>query len=124
MNDITEWDAYAAHCPTRMVLDRIADKWSVLILGLLIKQPLRFNMLLKKIEGLSQKVLSQTLKRLERDGLIHRQAFATVPVTVEYTATPLGMTLATSLLNLINWAEKNMCTVMSAQQAYDAAAKN
>src|ERR1700742_5328545 len=81
---------YAADCPTRMALDRIADKWTVLVLGLLEERPLRFNQLRRTIEGLSQKMLSQTLKSLERDGLVSRKAIATVPVTVEYSITPLG----------------------------------
>lgn len=120
MNASLRWDAYAAECPTRMVLDRIADKWTVLVLGLLSEHPWRFNALLRKIEGLSQKVLSQTLKRLERDGLVSRTAFATVPVTVEYAITPLGRTLAHSLGALIDWSERNIESVQAAQRAFDA----
>ncbi|MFC4822613.1 winged helix-turn-helix transcriptional regulator [Dokdonella ginsengisoli] len=114
------WDAYASGCPTRMVLDRIADKWTVLVLGLLGEHPWRFNALLRKIEGLSQKVLSQTLKRLERDGLVSRTAFATVPVTVEYAITPLGRTLAGALGALIQWSESNIESVQAAQREFDA----
>ncbi len=113
------WNAYASECPTRMVLDRIADKWTVLILGLLGQQPWRFNALLRKIEGLSQKVLSQTLKRLERDGLVRRTVFPTAPVTVEYSLTPLGGTLADSLASLIRWAEENIDAVLAAQHRFD-----
>lgn len=115
------WNAYAAQCPTRMVLDRIADKWTVLILGLLAEKPIRFNALLRMVEGLSQKVLSQTLKRMERDGLVTRTVYPSVPVTVEYAVTPLGTTLAGSLQLVIDWAEHNIDAVLSAQQAYDAA---
>ncbi len=113
-------NVYASECPTRLVLDRIADKWTVLILALLIHQPLRFNALLRQVEGLSQKVLSQTLKRLERDGLLSRTVYATVPVSVEYALTPLGATLARSLTPIIAWAETHIDAVVAARDAYDA----
>jgi DNA-binding HxlR family transcriptional regulator len=113
-------NVYAAECPTRLVLDRIADKWTVLILSLLVHRPLRFNALLRQVEGLSQKVLSHTLKRLERDGLLSRTVHATVPVSVEYALTPLGATLARSLGPLIAWAETHIDAVLAARDAYDA----
>ncbi|WP_426956447.1 winged helix-turn-helix transcriptional regulator [Muricoccus radiodurans] len=113
-------NAYAADCPTRRVLDRVADKWTVLLLGLLAEQPLRFNQLRRTIEGLSQKVLAQTLRSLERDGLVTRTAFATVPVTVEYAITPLGRTLAETVDALRLWAETHIDAVQHAQRAYDA----
>ncbi len=114
------WNPYGSKCPTRLVLDRIADKWAMLILGLLLQRPWRFNALLREIEGLSQKVLSQTLKRLERDGLITRTAIATVPVTVEYALTPLGGTLSESVAVVIDWSEQNIEALLAAQQAYNA----
>ena len=98
-------NAYAATCPTRLVLDRVADKWAVLILGSLRDQPVRFNELRRMIEGISQKMLSQTLKSLERDGLVSRKAIPTVPVTVEYSITPLGRTLSATVDSLRVWAE-------------------
>lgn len=82
-------DAFNPDCPTRQILDRIGDKWATLILLMLAQGPRRFNDLRRRIGGISQKMLSQTLKSLERDGLVHRSAFATVPVTVEYRLTPL-----------------------------------
>jgi DNA-binding HxlR family transcriptional regulator len=112
---------YAADCPTRMALDRIADKWTVLVLGLLVERPLRFNQLRRAVEGLSQKMLSQTLKALERDGLVTRKAFATVPVTVEYAITPLGRTLALALAPLTEWAKRHIGEVLRARERYDAA---
>ncbi|SFI21186.1 winged helix-turn-helix transcriptional regulator [Albimonas pacifica] len=115
------WDVYAQACPTRMVLDRLADKWSVLILDRLKPGPVRFNGLRRDIEGISQKVLSATLKKLERDGLVAREAFPTVPVTVEYSLTPLGCTLTETVSALAHWAERNMEAVIEAQKAYDAA---
>jgi DNA-binding HxlR family transcriptional regulator len=116
-------DPYAADCPTRMVLDRIADKWTVLVLGLLQAETLRFNQLRRAVEGLSQKMLSQTLKALERDGLVTRRAFATVPVTVEYAITPLGRTLAAALSPLSDWAIQHFTEVARARARYDAAAR-
>jgi DNA-binding HxlR family transcriptional regulator len=113
-------DVYEERCPTRLVLDRIADKWAVLILDLLRGGPVRFNQIRRTIKGISQKVLSQTLKKLERDGLITRSVFATVPVTVEYALTPLGRTLTDTIAALAHWAEHNIGAVLAAQQAYDA----
>lgn len=113
-------NAYDANCPTRMVLDRVADKWAVLVLGLLADEPLRFNQLRRAIAGLSQKMLSQTLKSLERDGLVSRKAFATVPVTVEYSITPLGQTLSATVDALRLWAEAHIGEVEAAQQRYDS----
>lgn len=112
-------DVYEDRCPTRLVLDRIADKWAVLILDRLHGGPVRFNQLRRTIKGISQKVLSQTLKKLERDGLISRAVFATVPVTVEYALTPLGRTLTDTIAALAHWAEHNIEAVLAAQQAYD-----
>ncbi|WP_439598139.1 winged helix-turn-helix transcriptional regulator [Falsiroseomonas sp.] len=122
MADTLTPDCYASDCPTRVVLDRIADKWAVLLLGLLAEGPLRFNALRRRVQGLSQKVLSQTLKGLERDGLVRRTAFATVPVTVEYAITPLGATLAERLDLLRDWAERHIAEVQAAQARYDAGA--
>jgi|SRR5579872_3151282 DNA-binding HxlR family transcriptional regulator len=113
---------YDADCPTRMILDRIGDKWAVLVLGLLEEEPVRFNQLRRNIAGLSQKMLSQTLKSLERDGLVERRAFATVPVTVEYSITPLGRTLGATLESLRLWAETHIADVLAAQKRYDGRA--
>jgi DNA-binding HxlR family transcriptional regulator len=114
------WNAYATRCPTRLVLDRIADKWAVLVLGLLADRPVRFNQLRRQIEGISQKMLSQTLKSLERDGLVLRKVTPTVPVTVEYSITPLGLTLSATVDGLRIWAETHIEKVLLAQQQYDA----
>ncbi|MFG1278133.1 winged helix-turn-helix transcriptional regulator [Xanthobacter autotrophicus] len=117
------YDVYQDRCPTRMVLDRLADKWALLILDRLRDGPVRFNHLRRDIAGISQKVLSQTLKRLERDGLISRQVFPTVPVTVEYALTGLGRTLTDTVAALAHWAEANMDAVLAAQKAYDSTAR-
>src|SRR5205809_122208 len=115
-------NAYAAACPTRQILDRVGDKWAVLILLLIREEPMRFNALRRAIEGISQKMLSQVLKSLERDGLIRRRAIPTVPVTVEYSITPLGETLSATVDNLRVWAETHMEQVLLSQRQYDAAA--
>jgi DNA-binding HxlR family transcriptional regulator len=112
-------DVYQADCPTRQILDRIGDKWAVLILLLLRQQPIRFNQLRRTISGISQKMLSQVLKSLERDGLIRRRAIATVPVTVEYSITPLGSTLAAAVDPLRDWAENHLKEVLVSQRRYD-----
>ena len=113
------YDIYSDRCPTRAVLDRIADKWALLILDRLGEGTTRFNALKREIEGISQKVLSQTLKALERDGLISRKAYPTVPVTVEYSLTPLGRKLAEAVAAFAHWAEANMDAIHKAQAAYD-----
>src|SRR3569833_137710 len=112
--------ASQANCPTRQILDRIGDKWAVLILLQLRDAPLRFNQLRRAVEGISQKMLSQVLKSLERDGLVRRRAIATVPVTVEYSITPLGLTLAATVDHLRDWAEHHLKEVLASQRRYDA----
>ena len=114
------WPAnpYAEDCPTRLVLDRIADKWTVLLLILLSRRPWRFNELRREIGGLTQKMASQTLKGLERDGLVTRKVTPTVPVTVEYSITPLGRTLSETVDALRMWAERHMGDVAKAQSQY------
>ncbi len=118
-----EWrgDVYAAACPTRRLLDRIADKWTVLLLTTLADEPMRFNALKRRIEGVSQKMLSQTLRQMERDGLATRTVEATAPVAVTYAITPLGLTLVQALQPMIDWAETRMPEVVLAQAGYDAA---
>ncbi|MBB4063023.1 winged helix-turn-helix transcriptional regulator [Gellertiella hungarica] len=114
-----KFDVYAENCPTRLVMDRIADKWAVLVLVKLSAGKMRFNQLRREIEGISQKVLSQLLKKLERDGLVSREVFPTVPVTVEYAITPLGQTLTATVSALTVWAEENMPRIIEAQRRYD-----
>jgi DNA-binding HxlR family transcriptional regulator len=113
-------DAFAAACPTRHLLDRIGDKWSVLILSLLGEGCSRFSELKRRIDGVSQKMLSQTLRSLERDGLVERTVLPTMPVTVRYAVTPLGCELLATLAAMIDWAERRMPQVATAQAGYDA----
>ena len=104
-------NSYAAACPTRLLLDQIADKWTVLVLGLLARQPMRFNELRRNIDGISQKMLSQTLRRLEANGFVLRTVYPTVPVSVEYSITDLGVSLSKPLDALRDWAEVNFTAV-------------
>ncbi len=112
-------NVYASNCPARQLLDRIGDKWSVLILLLLGAEDMRFNGLKRRIGGISQKMLSQTLRSLERDGLVTREVEATMPVTVTYGITLLGRDLLTALRFMIDWAETSIEKVVTAQDNYD-----
>jgi DNA-binding HxlR family transcriptional regulator len=115
-------NVYADTCPTRHVLDLIGDKWATLIVGLLEERPQRFAALHRQIGGISQKMLTQTLRRLERDGLVQRTVYAEVPPRVEYALTPLGQTLCAPLAALRAWAEANIGAVQAAQRRYDRSA--
>jgi DNA-binding HxlR family transcriptional regulator len=117
------YNVYAAGCPTRQALDRIADKWTALVVGLLAERPHRFGELRRAVDGISQKMLTQTLRSLERDGLVDRRAFPTVPVTVEYSLTPLGRTLGEPLAAIRAWAEEHVEEVLAARERYEAAAR-
>ncbi|HXR64650.1 MAG TPA: helix-turn-helix domain-containing protein [Ktedonobacteraceae bacterium] len=112
-------NVYDANCPTRHILNVIADKWATLIIGLLEAQPIRFAALQKRIGGISQKMLTQTLRSLERDGLVQRTVYAEVPPRVEYALTPLGQTLCEPINAIIKWSEVNIEAVTAAQQRYD-----
>jgi DNA-binding HxlR family transcriptional regulator len=113
------WNTYVAACPTRMVLDRIADKWTVLVVSALQSETKRFTVLRREVGGISQKMLTQTLRGLERDGLVSRTVYPTVPPKVEYALTPLGYTLVKLLDDIRVWAERNIEDVLAAQEAYD-----
>ncbi|SFT96647.1 DNA-binding transcriptional regulator, HxlR family [Kosakonia arachidis] len=115
------YDIYDNCCPTRDMLSRLADKWVLLVLARLENGPVRFNGLKRDIRMITQKVLTQTLRKLERDGIIARHVFYTVPVSVEYSLTPLGRTLTETVSVLAHWVEKNMDAVLAAQTAYDEA---
>lgn len=115
------WDALAQACPTRDVLARIGDKWTVLVVTVLdAHQSRRFAELRRDIEGISQKMLTQTLRALERDGLVDRDVQPTVPVTVRYSLTERGRTLARTLDHVRAWAYANMAAIEQARRQYDA----
>jgi DNA-binding HxlR family transcriptional regulator len=112
-------DVYNGDCPTRQILDRIGDKWTALIIGLLDERTMRFSELQHSIGGISQKMLTQTLRNLERDGLVTRMIYAEVPPRVEYSLTEMGKTLAQPLAVIRQWAESNIRAVSTAQSQYD-----
>ncbi len=114
------WDIYNERCPTRIVLDRIADKWTVLIVGALEDKTKRFGELRREIGGVSQKMLTQTLRGLERDGIVNRKVYASVPPKVEYSLTELGETLVGILHAIGEWSENNIERVLRARKDYDA----
>ncbi len=118
-----KWDVYNEHCPTRIVLDRIADKWTVLVVGALEHRTKRFGQLRREIGGVSQKMLTQTLRGLERDGIVSRKVYASVPPKVEYSLTDLGHTLVHILEAIRAWSETNIGHVLTARADYDAAAE-
>lgn len=113
------WDVYNRRCPTRAALDRISGKWTVLILGLLDGGAVRFSELQRRIDGISQKMLTQTLRELERDGLITRTVYPVVPPRVEYNLTQLGRTLSEPVAAIRRWSEAYIQEVTLAQQVYD-----
>ncbi|WP_052207275.1 winged helix-turn-helix transcriptional regulator [Sinomonas humi] len=108
-------------CPSRVVLQRIGDKWTPLIVQALKDGPLRFSELRVAVGGITPKVLTQTLRALERDGLVLRKVFAEVPVRVEYRLTPLGESLLDPLNAVREWAESHADKILAARDAFDAA---
>lgn len=115
------YDAYVAECPTRHLLDRISDKWVSLLINALAERPQRYADLSRRVAGISQKMLTQTLRNLERDGLVSRTVTPAVPVRVEYALTPLGLGLLPVMRAIMRWAETNMDEVLAARADYDAA---
>ena len=103
------------------VLSRIGDKWTVFVVGLLAEQPMRFNQIRRTVGGISQRMLTLTLRGLERDGLVTRTVFPTIPPRVDYALTPLGSTLIEPLVALGDWAKKHQATVEAARARFDAA---
>ncbi|RTL44214.1 MAG: transcriptional regulator [Burkholderiales bacterium] len=109
----------SASCPSRAALEVVAGKWALLVVPLLARQPLRNNELLRRVEGVSQKVLTQTLRELERHGLVERIDHQSVPPHVEYRLTDLGHSLSTVLTVVDRWAEANYAAIASARSSFD-----
>lgn len=116
-----EYDAFLATCPARQLLDRISDKWVTLIVTALADGPQRYSDLSRRIAGVSQKMLTQTLRSLERDGLLSRTVTPSVPVRVDYDLTPLGRTLMPLIAAIKSWADTHMPEVNDARSSYDHA---
>ncbi|MFG2867293.1 winged helix-turn-helix transcriptional regulator [Streptomyces sp. NPDC048338] len=117
----TAYDAYLARCPARQLLDRIADKWVSLVVNALADGPRRYSHLQRTLASVSQKMLTQTLRHLERDGLVSRTVIPAVPVRVEYELTPLGRSLLPVMCAIKGWAEEHMDEVLAARASHDAA---
>ncbi|MFE9039833.1 winged helix-turn-helix transcriptional regulator [Streptomyces sp. NPDC012421] len=116
---VLQWDTREG-CEVRHILDRVADKWSLLAIAHLDRQPLRFSELRRRIEGVSQRMLTVTLRQLERDGLVSRTVHPVVPPRVEYALTPLGATLHTTIQALVDWTENHEHEIARARADYDA----
>ena len=114
-----ELQRFAADCPSRILFDQIADKWSMMILAVLDAGPQRFNAIRRRLEGVTQKALTQCLRRLERNGLVARRVIASSPVAVEYQITPLGRSLQAPFKALYAWTLENIATVEQARSAFD-----
>jgi DNA-binding HxlR family transcriptional regulator len=108
--------------PQRELLDQLLDKWGQLILTLLCQQPRRFNELKRDLDGITQKSLTQALRRLERNGLVERHVLEQRPIAVEYRITPLGRTLDKPFLTLLSWTADHLAEVEERRQAYDGGA--
>ena len=111
-----EFDVYTRDCPTRTVLEHLTSKWGVLVLAALRDRTYRFSELRRRVDGVSEKMLSQTLRVLEQDGLIARVAYPEVPPRVEYNLTELGREAAELLVGLVSFIERRMPEMMEARQ--------
>ncbi|MBZ9642110.1 MULTISPECIES: helix-turn-helix domain-containing protein [unclassified Streptomyces] len=113
------YDVFSKACPSRGTLEHVTGRWGALTLGALHEGSFRFNELRRRVDGVSEKMLSQTLHALERDGLVHREAQPTNPPRVDYELTPLGHEVAERLLALIHYVEGRMDDVLAARERYD-----
>ncbi|MFG1998272.1 winged helix-turn-helix transcriptional regulator [Spirillospora sp. NPDC048911] len=117
--EVLQWDT-REDCEVRQILDRVADKWSLLVIALLDRRSLRFTELRRKIDGISQRMLTVTLRQLERDGLVRRTVHPVVPPRVDYELTALGATLHDTIRSLVTWTEQHQNEIATARAAYDA----
>jgi DNA-binding HxlR family transcriptional regulator len=116
------FDVFSRACPSRPVLEHVTGRWGSLVLAALREGPIRFNDLRRRVDGVSQKVLAQTLQALERDGFVTRHQLSVFPLRVEYTLTSAGKDVAAKLLELIAQIEASMNSVLASRQRYDASA--
>ena len=115
-----DYNAFLAACPSRQLLDRLSDKWVTLVVKSLSDGPRRYSEISRDVAGVSQKMLTQTLRSLERDGLVEREVTASVPVRVDYRLTELGTNLLPLVAAIKSWAEQHMDDVHAARERYDA----
>ncbi|MFF0411844.1 winged helix-turn-helix transcriptional regulator [Kitasatospora sp. NPDC004745] len=115
-------DVYDRMCPSRGVLEHVTSRWGVLVLIALRERGYRFSELRRRVSGVSEKMLAQTLQTLERDGFVLREAHPVIPPRVDYSLTPLGLEAAEYVSALAHWVEARMCAVRDAREGYDARA--
>lgn len=113
---------FSSDCPSRALFDQIADKWSMMVLAVVDEEPQRFNAIRRRLEGVSQKALTQCLRRLERNGLISRQVISFSPVAVQYEITQLGRTLQKPFRELHQWTLDKLPEVEAARLQFDQVA--
>ncbi|WP_219415698.1 winged helix-turn-helix transcriptional regulator [Pseudonocardia nigra] len=119
ISDAFQWDT-REDCEVRQILDRIAAKWSLLVIALLDRRSMRFTELLRQIDGVSQRMLTVTLRQVERDGLVRRTVHPVVPPRVDYELTALGCSLHDTIQALVTWTEAHQMEIAAARAAYDA----
>jgi DNA-binding HxlR family transcriptional regulator len=120
--DALQWDVREG-CEVRQILDRVADKWSLLVIALLEDRTLRFSELRRMVDGISQRMLTVTLRQLERDGLVERTVYPVVPPRVDYALTPMGRSLHATIQALVTWTEAHQERIAAARDAYDVRAQ-
>ncbi|QWT19273.1 helix-turn-helix transcriptional regulator [Bacillus sp. NP157] len=113
-------DRFSAGCPSRVLFEQVADKWSMMVLTVLHRGPLRFNAIRRLLEGVTQKALTQCLRRLERNGLLTRRIVPAAPIGVEYALTDLGRSLHKPFKDLYMWMHQHLAEVDAARSRYDA----
>ncbi len=115
----TSFDVFDRNCPGRAVMEHIASRWGVLVLGVLLDGTRRFSEVRRAVGGVSEKMLAQTLQALERDGLVHREVRPVIPPHVDYSLTELGVPMAEQVRSLYRLIERQTPDILAAQQRYD-----
>lgn len=118
-NDTDDTVVFHADCPSRTILDQISDKWSMMVLAVLLSRPHRFNAIKRRLEGVTQRVLTQTLRKLERNGMLRRRVLGGSPPGVEYSLTPLGRSLQKPFGALQDWTLAHIDAIRKHQETYD-----
>ncbi|MGD1854454.1 MAG: winged helix-turn-helix transcriptional regulator [Leptolyngbyaceae cyanobacterium] len=119
ISNFPEPDVFTLNCPTQQILDVVANKWTVIVMYCLAYGPRRYSEIQRRIEGISQKVLTQTLRRLERHGLVKRRVLSVQPTTVEYSLSELGEGLLDPLFAIANWSRQYFPNIVEARNQYD-----
>ena len=119
ISNFPEPDVFTLNCPTQQILDVVANKWTVIVMYCLAYGPRRYSEIQRRIEGISQKVLTQTLRRLERHGLVKRRVLSVQPTTVEYSLSELGEGLLDPLFAIANWSRQYYPNIVEARNQYD-----